>query len=244
MASCAEKSRLANAAMRISWMDQDHQAFERFLRDRRRNLQTIAKHTEQEFSLEDVQGEAWILAFELQEERGIPTHFADPSYQDQLCRFLYQKLVRYAETTVRYAVKLDHWAFGDDPEHDSHPLLNKLSAEAGSDPLECLMAREDSVERADPSPHQSRASAYIRLLQHCDNRMREVACHLLISLSYCYHRFNEAMAMAQCQLVLPQALPLADEAFMPQPWRPFKIQREWIQAELDLTHEADLWLEH
>jgi hypothetical protein len=230
--------------MWIGWMDQNHQAFEQFLRDRRRNLQMIARHTDQEFSLEDVQGEAWVLAFEMEAERGVPISFADSSYQDLLCRFLYQKLVRYAETTVRYAVKLDHWAFGDDPDHDTHPLLNKLSAARGSDPLESLLAHEDRVDEIDPSPHQSRASAYIRLLQHCDNRMREVACHLLISLSYCYHRFNEAMALAQRQLVLPQALPLADEAFMPRPWRPFKIQREWVQAELDFVCETNLWLEH
>jgi AraC-like DNA-binding protein len=152
-----------------------------------------------------------------------------------------KKLVRYTETTVRHAIKLDHWAFGDDPEHDTHPLLNKLSAEASLGPLECLLAQEENVEQADPGPHRSRASAYLRLLRHYENRMRELARHLLISLSYCYRRFNEALAMARHQLVLPQALPFADDAFMPQPWRPFKIQRKWVQTEFDLVYQVELW---
>jgi hypothetical protein len=222
-------------------MDPDHHAFEAFLRNRRRNLRTISNKSHNESTLEDVESEAWLLAIEMREERGTEIAFSDPDYQDLLLKFLYQKLVRYTEITVRYAVKLDHWEYGDDPEHDSHPLLNKLSANTSSDPLEFLLAQEDSVVHAEPSPHESAASAYVRLLQYCDNRMRQVAYHLLISISNCYRRFNEALSLAERQLVLPQALPLVDEAFLPQPWRSFKIQRVWVQGELDLGHEAELW---
>jgi len=91
--------------------------------------------------------------------------------------------VRYTEKNIRHAVRLDHWAYGDDSTYDVHPILNQLSTDASTDPLAVLHAKYDAIATAEiPSPHHSRASAYAHLLSHFDNRVQNVARYLLIAM--------------------------------------------------------------
>lgn len=71
---------------------------------------------------------------------GTPTNFGEPSYVDKLFSYLYQRLVRYTDKKIRTGVRLDHWAYGDSPESDAHPLLNRLAAVEESQPLQILLA--------------------------------------------------------------------------------------------------------
>jgi hypothetical protein len=66
--------------------------------------------------------------------------------------------------------------------------------------------------------------------------MREVAQHLLISLSYCYFRVNEARRLVELQADLPQAV--EDAGFKPRTWRPFQIKMPRVQLELDLRQRC------
>ncbi|MBR8653497.1 hypothetical protein KDH83_09285 [Achromobacter sp. Marseille-Q0513] len=220
-------------------------AFECFLKQCGTALRRIASHTRGEYTVEDVQGAAWVLAEELKASKSVAIAFEDPTYQQMLIRFLYQQLVRYTETQVRHAVRLDHWHHGDDPGHDQHPLMRKLSADSGSDPLVAILAREneDLALQIDPLPHESRAAAYLHLMRRFDNRMREVAKHLLISLSYCYYRYNEAKSFARCQTPLSSEGMWVPDEFLPRGWRSFRATRPWKQMELDLGDVANLWVE-
>jgi DNA-directed RNA polymerase specialized sigma24 family protein len=219
------------------------ESFLRFTAAKSKRIRAVARATMGEYSEEDVTNEAWLMAFEVAEKLGVPVDFDDESFQQNLIAFLYQELVRYSETTVRHALKLDRPIHGEAVSIDDHPAMRQLASSEYSDPLHHLIELEAAEEDREPSPHESRAGAYVRLLEHCGYSMHKVAYSLLISLSYCYRRLNEARLMCERQLVLPQGISGTDDSFIPGPWRPFKIRRVWVQGELDLDLDdsGNLW---
>lgn len=209
--------------------------FEKFVSSCSAALRRIAAHTRGEQSVSDVEGEAWMLSEELRIEKGLVPEFGNLDYQEKIISILYQKLVRLSELNVRYAVRLDHAPAGA-PEDAVHPLLAKLAADEGLEPLAILIEREQSASdhEAEPASYESPAAAYLQLLRRFDNKMLDVATHLLISRSWCYRRFNQALNLAKLQR------PLAKEAFStveglePSPWRKFRAIHVRRQLELDI----------
>lgn len=216
---------------------EDLEAFQRFVKAYRPRFKAIARKTDDEYAPDDIEGEAWLMAPRVAEKLGVGVDFDDPFFQDRLVAFLYNTLTRFTETVVRYAVKLDRQIDGEDIAVDDHPAMRKLAASDFCDPLQHLLAAEETTEEPpEHEPYESRAGAYVHLLRRFDNRMREVAQHLLISPSYCYFRYNEALAMAQRQLPLPGAGLATDSAKDPKSWRAFRQVRRWAQIELDLSY--------
>jgi len=207
-------------------MDDDQLAeFMQFSRKYRHKFRRIAKATRNECEHDDVQNEAWILA-ERWAQAGTPIDFDDQKDIDKLFSFLYNKLVKHVEKKIRNAVRLDHYSYGDNSESEVHPLMNKLETSETSRPLQMLLALESATDQSrEPESHESRAGAYLYLLQHHRNKMRSVADQLLISLSYCYYRFNEALEMARSQSDLPDTIGKLSPAFSPGPWRSFRLPR-------------------
>lgn len=214
-------------------------AYEHFVIQRKRDLQRIARMTRGECQYEDVCNEAWMLALELQAHALPEFDFADVACQEKLLARLFQRLVRYTETHCRYAVRLDHGMPGH--EEDGHPLLRTLAASDAEEPLNRLLARQDREAQANEviDPHASLAGAYVYLLKTFDNRMRMVAEHLLISLSYAYRCCARARLWAGHQLPIPLGVP--GSTFDPKPWRPFRIRRPPVQLELDFGLAPRLW---
>jgi len=215
--------------------------FMQFSRQYRHKFRQIANATRNECEHGDVQNEAWILV-ERWEQAGTPIDFDNPQDIDKLFSFLYNKLVNHVEKKIRNAVRLDHYSSGDNSENGVHPLMNKLGAPEGSQPLQLLLASESAADQARvPEPHESRAGAYLYLLQHHRNKMQSVADELLISLSYCYYRFNEALEMARSQCDLPDTIGKLSPAFSPGPWRSFRLPRRGRPPCLT-QHEAQMEL--
>jgi hypothetical protein len=169
------------------------QTFERFVTQRKKDLQRIARHTRGEHQLPDVINEAWVIACDLAARNGSAIEFLNPAFQELLLSHVYQHLVRYTEQNVRLAVRLDHAPAGGDSEGESHPLMRTLVSDGGRDPLAELIEREaESLRDSESDAHQSLAGAYVRLLRHFDNKMHAVADHLLISVSHAYRRCAQA----------------------------------------------------
>jgi len=220
---------------------EDFEAFQRFVKAKRSRFKAIAWKTSNEHAPEDIENLAWIKAFEVAEKLGMSIDFDDPFFQDRVVAFLYSDLVDFSEKTVRKAVKLDQQIDGEDIAVDDQPAMRKLAASDFCDPLQHLIAAEEVREEPpEHEPYESRAGAYLHLLRRFDNRMREVAQHLLISRSYCYFRYNEALAMVQQQLPLPGAGLATDSAKNPKSWRAFRQVRRWAQMELDFHCTLEL----
>lgn len=222
----------------------DESAFERFLISRRKDLRRIARATRGEYEASDVGSEAWLLAARLRQNKGWSVDFSDAQQQDKFLSYLYQELVRYTEVVVRHAVRLDYNPYGD-AEDDPHPLLEKLVADEGQDPLAMLLRAEaERQQTGEPNAHYSLAAAYLWALRSLDNNMHRLAQYLLISLSHCYRRMARARTLAQCQRVLPPTLADPAGGFMPKPWRKERVLRVPVQLVLDLDFEPLLWAAH
>jgi hypothetical protein len=216
--------------------------FQRFLDARKRDLQRISRHTRGEHSLGDVESEAWLMIRTLA-SKGKPIDLDNPTHQALLISHLYQELVRYSELQVRHAIRLDHAPGGEDGE--SHPLAHILAAADHYDPAVALSAAEESALTArddEPSAHLSLAAAYLHLVRHFDNRMRDVAEHLLISVGYCHARCRKARFFAAWQQPLPINHATADPGFLPGAWRRFKLVRDPVQLAFDFGGEEALFV--
>lgn len=218
--------------------DNGHDEFGRFILHRKADLKRIAYKTRGEYQLADVENTAWLTAQDMRDSKGIPVDFLDQDYQDRLLAYVYQALLRYADTRVRYAVRLDH---GMDDDEAGHPLMRTLASDDGRDPLAELILREEAVQPADP--HHSLASAYACLLRKFDNRLQAVAKFLLISVSQTRRHCTRAewLARHQCPLPLNHA---EGSSFRLGPWRKFRFQRIPIQLELPFVFDAELALDH
>lgn len=213
-------------------------AFEQFVAQRNKDLRRISSRTQGEYELSDVISEAWVMACDLRDRKGIAVDFLERSFQDLLISHLYQHFVRYTEKNVRYAVRLDHAAPGDEQD-GPHPLTHMLASDDGQHPLAMLIAQEtQSARKAEIDDCCSLASAYVRLLQHFDNKMPAVARHLLISTSYAYRRRARAWLLASCQNSL--VLRAVDKDFIPRPWRRFRVQRIPFQRPFDFDEKLPL----
>ena len=207
----------------------DLDMFSRFITERRGDLKRIARHTRGEHSDDDVVNEAWLMAETLSERFGLAIDYLDVQFQELLLSHLYQQLVRYAERNVRHAIRLDH---GADAHEVSHPLAKRLSGDESREPLSVMLSSEEhSASTSHPNLHHSLASAYLTLLRHCDNRMRRVARHLLISLSYAYRCCANARQTTTRQHALELAPPAAISAL--RPWRHQRLERIPQQLEFD-----------
>lgn len=202
--------------------DMDDDAFGFFASAHAADFRRIAGASRGEFSPEDVQQEAWMLALEIGQRRGRRLDLEDGDDADLLVRYLYNHCVKYAERVVRHAVRLDHAARGD-ADRDDHWLNDRLMADDGAHPLSLIESAEDaSPEPFGPDPYQSPAAGWVRLMQRF-GRMSDVAAFLMISASWCYTCCREAAREARTQWPLPHGLAVGDDDSALRPWRTFKL---------------------
>src|SRR6185312_9865187 len=82
-------------------------AFRQFLVSHGKKLKHIARATRGEFQLEDLHGEAWLMAGEIRRLRGVRIDFLDPVFQNLLLAYLYKHCVDFRERKLRSALRLD-----------------------------------------------------------------------------------------------------------------------------------------
>lgn len=198
----------------------DVQHYLSFLEAHKKDIQRIARHSRGESQPEDVQGEIWLVADELSQKRSSPIDFSNPEDQKLLISHTYQKLVRYCETNVRYAARLDN----TDPERNYPNYADRLTNGDTGNPLNTLLTQAD-IPSATSVEHHSLGDAWVTVLDRCNNTMTSVAYFLKISLGHSYRCFNQALHVAQHQQPLPLSLP-DNTTLHPRPWRRYRRYRK------------------
>jgi len=216
----------------------DDDAFQRFVVQRKKDLERIARATRGDYRFGDVVNEAWLMASRLQTKEGEPLNLSDADCQHRLLSHLYQHLVRYTEQKVRNAVRLDHAPKGSEDDGNAHPFAYLLVSDEGRDSVDELIAREtDSALESGLEAHGSLAAAYVYLLRRFGNNMAAVADHLRISRSYAYRCCASARWLAMHMAHIP--VPIV-EHLMLGPWRSFRLRRPHVQLAFEFDDELPI----
>lgn len=156
-------------------------AFRRFLASHRKRFESIARATRGEFQLEDLYGEAWLMAGEIRRLRGVQINFLDPAFQDLLLAYLYKYCVEFREQKLRHALRLDK-SRGEVDGDDLPALIESIPASELSDPvLELIEHETEQAARSALPWHYCEAAAYVHLQGRCDRNMQRLADFLRIS---------------------------------------------------------------
>lgn len=158
-------------------------SYQAFIIQRRCDLRRIAGQTRGEHALEDVETEAWLIAERIAAKRGFAINFSQRSDQEQVLAWLHNRLVKYADKQLRYAVKLDKDWDTEDAESAVHSMARLLAAPETFDPAVQLLRREEEPDPILLTRHSySQASAYVILLCRFDWDAEDLAAHLRIVL--------------------------------------------------------------
>lgn len=150
--------------------------FQRFLNTNRSSFQRLAYRTNGEATVEDLQSDAWLLAFKIGEKRARAIDFADVADCDQVIRYLHTRTVRDLDWKLQGAVRID------EERDDASPLADRLPARNDSDPLVQLLRREIGIDHAAKlSRSYSEASAYVRTFDNFKHSSERICERLAVS---------------------------------------------------------------
>lgn len=166
------------------------QFLQAFFAKMKSRFSSLARSTRKEKEVGDLHNDAIVIALEIGDRRGRPIDFSDPADQDLVMRELYLENVKRADWKMRYAVRIDH---EPDRDEDGAALIERLPAQASSDPLVSLLARESAIDlSALVTASYSQAAAYIVTFDHFRNDRQRICAHLVISKGVLWRRVSDA----------------------------------------------------
>ena len=188
-----------------------------FLRGQAAALRRIAGAARGDMSVEDVKQEAWLVAADIGQRRGYSVDFGDPADQQSVLKWLYCKLVKFAEKQMRHAVRLDKDWDQEDSEFAASALARLLTSPLDSDPLVRLQQAEDDVDYAKMVRHSySEASAYVLLLIRFDWDADALSADLRIAVQTLRKRLRLCGIKAKVQPSLFDGQAVIDPGFEPR----------------------------
>lgn len=192
------------------------QGFEEFCGRERDRLRRMAHATRGEMSVEDLTSEAWLMTLEIEAKSHRVLDLSTSSDRDVLFAWLYTRSVKYADKSIRYAVKLDAGSEGDDPETPGERVSRLLKGPDTDDPLTGLVDAE-SLDEALIAATQSytQAAAYTLLLARFDWNLKAVAGDLWMELGTLRTRIRRAADLDAFQKCLFDGVSQIDPAFQP-----------------------------
>lgn len=180
------------------------------------DLRRIARASCGEYTEDDARNEAYILAFEIGEQRDKSIDFESAIDRDLVLGALCIKLVKRSDWRLKRAVRID----ASDDDEDSTRRVLELPANPSSDPLNSLIAREDmkSIEKALESSF-SQLQAYVVIFVRFDNSRSAICSYLLIHDSTLRRRFKRAEEIVRRQASLFDRKKRICNSFKPLPGR-------------------------
>lgn len=214
--------------------------FDRFRTNRRSDLARIARATGGEHTADDLLSESWIVAAQIEHRRGWAFDWDSEEDQDTLLGWLHCEVVRYADKSVRYAVKLDQGWDDDESERTGNALAKMLTAPPESDPSLRRQAHDDSFELlAVVQRSYSQASAFAVMLVRLEWDWADLAKQLWIGVPALRDRVRAAGLLVRVQPSVFDGVERIPADFEPQakrkPPRQLRLPLESPQAGLDLA---------
>lgn len=189
----------------------------RFLTSRRADLRRIAARTCGEHTIEDVCAESWLIAQDIGRKRGLAVDFLNVDDQRLVLSWLHCKLVRFAEKSVRFAVKLDKDWDNEDGESAMNALARLLTAPEQFDPLVKMQADEERFDPLALVRHSySQASAYVILLHRFDWDLQALSDHLRLVIATVRDKIVSSGAHMKVQPSLFDRVHVVDINFTPR----------------------------
>lgn len=196
-----------------------------FLKERAKDFRRIAGKTKGEVTVEDLQSEAWIIAYNIGIKRGELIDFTDPIDQETILGKLYVNHVLRADKQLKFAARIGREYEGDDGS--TSIWGDQLAASETSDPLALIILREekDRDERAILSTY-SQFAAYVIVLYNFNDDRLELCAFLLITPPTLRKRMQFAEDTVRVQPSLFDCIERIDECFMPQCGRQYVVKTE------------------
>jgi len=196
--------------------------FEGFVDARRGDLRRIAYATQGELEVDDLIQEAWVVAVEIGEGMDEPFDFSNVEHQEHLLAKLYVRFVKYADKTVRFAVKLDRgW---DAPEEESAGamLANAIASPETDNPLTRAVLEDQATEFMETVRRSySQAAAYVILLGRVEWDLGHLADLLWVGRDTVRRRLGRVSGLVAVQPSCFDGVETIPEDF--EPWR-----RRWL----------------
>jgi hypothetical protein len=206
-------------------------AIAKFFKDRAEDLKRIVRGSRGDVELGEVESEAYLAAEDIGNKRGYPFDFSDQVDQNTLLGRLYNRLVKFADKNIRFAVKLDTDWDREESTSFGATLARLLTAPASYDPQVCLEAAQDGDQvHAAVQRSYSEAAAYVLLLMRFDWETKSLAAHLRIALDTLRVRLRIAGFKVKFQPSLFDGIEKIDHDF-PATVRLNKLNRQAVHLE-------------
>jgi DNA-directed RNA polymerase specialized sigma24 family protein len=191
-------------------------AFLAFAQLKRAKLRSIAFRTCGEHTLEDVMGEAWLIADRIGRKRGFDVDFGNAHDQEIVLAWLFNELVRFADKQTRYAVRLDKDWDQEDAGAAVEALSRFLIAPEAFDPAVAHELAQEQERRMAVIKHSySQAAAYLILLERFTWDMDDLADHLKVVTGTLRGRIQRCAAWIRQQPSLFDRISAVEKDFAP-----------------------------
>ncbi len=192
--------------------------FDRFVSSRKGDLRRIAYATQGELEVDDLIQEAWVVAIEIGEGMDEPFDFSNVEHQEHLLAKMYVRFVKYADKTVRFAMKLDRgW---DEPEEESvgAAMANSLASPETDNPLTRAVLEDQATEFMEVvRASYSQAAAYVILLGRVEWDLGDLADLLWVGRQTVRRRLGRVTGLVAVQPSCFDGVEVIPEDF--EPWR-------------------------
>jgi hypothetical protein len=200
--------------------------FDEFLKKMKANFQRIARATQHEKTIEELQSDAWIAAHEMGEKRGREIDFSDPADQNLILGAVRVRNVWRSEKHMWYATSIDETSEDEDGAA-ANPWANRLQATEDSDPLISLLRHESAIDtKAMLADSYSQAAAYVMVFVRFKNDRQAVCTYLVVSDGTLARRVNVAADTVRVQPSLFDRIERIEEDFMPPRGRQYAVKIE------------------
>ncbi len=205
-------------------------SFYEFLSSKEKALRRIANRTPGYLTIDELQSEAWLVAEDIGLNRGYPIDFTDYDDQETILGWLHNRLVKFSEKQIRYAIRLDEDWDNENGDSAINARTLLLMAPPDSDPLVWLQQKEDFINFPEMIQcSYSEASAYVLLLIKFDWNVEDLATHLHIVDGTLRRRLILSGVRARIRPSLFDRVEFIDPDFIPLQARQYreKIKVGW-----------------